>query len=344
LATTETEGVSAGRKLLSAGNRLKLGLFDFNGSNGLSLKMAPNTLEASWDHTLALARRADDMGLELLIPIARWRGLSGEGDPFATSVDTMTWTAGIAAATEQINMVSTLHLPLMHPITAANQGIAVDHIARGRYAFNGVIGWYAPDVVMFGGAMREHDARHRYGAEWLEIVKRIWTEREPFDFAGDHFQLAEVRALPKPWQKPYPLLLNAGNSSAGMDLAAREADINFAHESLEAGAEYVTRARSHARERYNRDLKLLGIGFVVCRKSEAEARQVVDHMLVRGDHTAARSHLTEFGLGSESLSEQILRARARRRQSSARAPTSSSVRPNGWRTDSPRCRASDRTA
>ncbi|MBS1889161.1 MAG: LLM class flavin-dependent oxidoreductase [Actinobacteria bacterium] len=306
--TTAAETVPGGRAMLGAGHRLKLGLFGFNCTNGLSLTTAETGFSASWDETLEIARMADRIGMDLLIPIARWRGLGGDTDPFRHSFETMTWAAGIAAGTERISVVSTLHLPLTHPVAAAKQCVTIDHIAHGRYAFNAVMGWFAPDMTMFGTSMREHDDRYRYGAEWMEIVRRIWTEEEPFDFDGEYFQLSEVQAHPKPWQDQYPMLINAGNSAAGMDFAARDADVNFVHvESLETGRAYIEKARAHARDKYQRELSFMGIGFVVCRESEAEARRVATDIIARGDRAAARSYLTEFGLGSESLSDDFIR-------------------------------------
>jgi dimethylsulfone monooxygenase len=304
----EPAATPAGRSLLNAGNRLKLGLFGFNCSNGLSLTSAETSFDASWDQTLAIARRADEIGMEMLIPIARWRGLGGDTDPFRHSFETMTWAAGIAAATERINVVSTLHLPMIHPVSAAKQCVTIDHIAHGRYAFNAVMGWFAPDMVMFGARMREHDERYRYGAEWMEIVQRLWTEEEPFDFSGDYFELHELQAHPKPFQHPHPLLINAGNSAAGMDFAAHFADVNFVHvETLESGRKYLEKARAHAREHYERSLTFMGIGFVVCRESQAEAERVARYIVERGDRAAARCYLGEFGAHSESLSEEFAR-------------------------------------
>jgi alkanesulfonate monooxygenase SsuD/methylene tetrahydromethanopterin reductase-like flavin-dependent oxidoreductase (luciferase family) len=83
---------------------------------------------------------------------------------------------------------------MTHPVVAAKQCATIDHIAQGRYAFNAVMGWYAPDMKMFGSEMREHDERYRFGAEWIHIVKRLWTESEPFDFSGEYFQLEELQA------------------------------------------------------------------------------------------------------------------------------------------------------
>jgi alkanesulfonate monooxygenase SsuD/methylene tetrahydromethanopterin reductase-like flavin-dependent oxidoreductase (luciferase family) len=303
--------IPGGRGLLDGGNALKLGLFGFNCSNGLSLTLADTTYEATWDHTLAIARRADEMGLEVLIPIARWRGLGGQSDAFGTSFETMTWAAGLAAATQHSTIVSTLHLPMTHPVVAAKQCATIDHIAHGRYAFNAVMGWYAPDMKMFGSEMREHDERYRFGAEWIEIVKRLWTETEPFDHHGEYFQLTELQAQPKPWQEPYPLLINAGNSPAGMDYAAAHADVNFVHvEELEKGRAYMEGARAHARDTYGRDLRFYGIGFVICRETEEEAVAVRKRMIDEADTGAVENYLREYGIGSQSLSEDFIKQQA----------------------------------
>lgn len=294
------------RETLRNGNKLKLGLFGINCSSGLSMTSAPTSYEATWAHSMAICRRADDMGLEFLIPIARWRGLGGETDAFATSFETMTWSAGIAAHTSRSIVVSTLHLPLTHPVTAAKQCATIDHIANGRYALNTVMGWFAPDMVMFGGTMRDHEERYRYGTEWIQLVKRIWTAREPFDFDGEYFQLKDVQSLPKPLQLPHPPLLNAGGSRTGIDFAAREADLSFAVvNDLESGAQSVKSAKKLALETYGRELTMLSNGFVVCRETEAEARAVVEQMVAMGDRVATQNFYREFGLASESLTEEM---------------------------------------
>jgi FMNH2-dependent dimethyl sulfone monooxygenase len=294
------------RETLQDGNKLKLGLFGHNCSSGLSMTKAPTGFEATWNHTLAICQRADRMGLEYLIPIARWRGLGGETNAFGTSFETMTWSAGIAALTQHSTVVSTLHLPLTHPVAAAKQCATLDHIAGGRYAFNAVMGWFGPDMAMFGGKMRDHEERYRYGTEWIQLVKRIWSEHDPFDFDGEFFQLKDVQSLPKPLQDPFPPILNAGGSPTGIDFAAREADINFAVvNDLDAGAKQVESAQKLAGERYGRDLTMMSNGFVVCRETEAEARVVVDQMVEMGDRVATQNFFREFGLGSESLTDEM---------------------------------------
>jgi alkanesulfonate monooxygenase SsuD/methylene tetrahydromethanopterin reductase-like flavin-dependent oxidoreductase (luciferase family) len=295
------------RSLVDGGNRLKLGLFGTNCNNGLSLTMAETGYKATWEHTLAIAQRADRMGFEMLVPIARWRGFDGAGDPFGESFETMAWAAGLASKTERIVPVGTLHVSLMHPVFAAKQCVTIDHLSGGRFALNAVMGWSRQDMQMFGIELLEHDERYRYGSEWLEIVRKVWAEPEEFDFDGEYFQLKAVRGMPKPLQHPYPVILNAGNSAAGMDFAAREADFNFAvTDNLETASTLITKARDHARERYGREhLPLLGTGFMICRDSEEEAVAVAERMIAQGDHEAGRNSLAEFGIGSDSLSAEF---------------------------------------
>jgi FMNH2-dependent dimethyl sulfone monooxygenase len=304
--TTSTGAPLTAREQIRDGNRLKLGLFGHNCSSGLSMTTVPSGYAATWDHTLAICQSADRVGLEFMIPIARWRGMGGETDAFGTSFETMTWSAGIAAHTRHTTVVSTLHLPLTHPVAAAKQCATLDHIAGGRYAFNAVMGWFGPDMVMFGGKMMDHETRYRYGTEWIQLVKRIWAADEPFDFDGEFFQLQEVQSLPKPLQSPYPPILNAGGSPTGVDFAAREADYNFAVvNDLETGAQHVEDAKKLARDKYSRDLTMLSNGFVVCRETEKEARDVVDRMVEMGDRVAATNFMREFGVGSESLTDEM---------------------------------------
>jgi FMNH2-dependent dimethyl sulfone monooxygenase len=306
VSESSTQELRGGRALLSSGNKLKLGLFGINCRNGLNLSTAQTNYKATWEHTLAVSRRADQMGFEMLVPIARWRGFEGASNPFGASFETMTWAAGIASHTKQITPIGTLHLPLMHPVAAAKQCVTIDHLSGGRFAFNAVMGWFAPDMHMFGLEMREHDERYRYGREWMEVARRIWTEPDPFDFDGDYFHLKQVQGEPKPLQDPYPLILNAGGSTAGMDFAAREADFNYAIvEDFESGRAYVDKAKAHARDNYDRDLRLLGNATVICRDTKAEAVRYRDHILEMGDRVAARNSLKEFGIGSESFSEEL---------------------------------------
>jgi FMNH2-dependent dimethyl sulfone monooxygenase len=87
--------------------RMKLGLFGTNCSYGLIMSHAPTTYEATWAHTREIAQRADALGFEALVPIARWRGFGGSTNFNGNCFETYTWAAGLAEATENIGIFAT---------------------------------------------------------------------------------------------------------------------------------------------------------------------------------------------------------------------------------------------
>src|SRR5260370_42636575 len=57
-------------------------------------------------------------------------------------------------------------------------------------------------------------------AELVEIVERLWAEREPIDVDGKYYRIQGRIKAPRPVQQPRPLLVNAGASAAGTQFAA----------------------------------------------------------------------------------------------------------------------------
>jgi dimethylsulfone monooxygenase len=105
--------------------------------------------------------------------------------------------------------------------------VTADHIGHGRFGLNVVSGWNPIEFGMMGVALGDHDGRYDYAEEWLQIVNRIWSEDEPFDFDGHHYKLKAVRGKPKPWWGTRPILVSAGNSETGRTFAANNADCLF---------------------------------------------------------------------------------------------------------------------
>lgn len=208
-------------------NRFKLGLFGMNCSGGLSLTKAPERWDASWDNNVTAARLADEAGLEFLLPIGRWYGYQGETDTQGTTFETLTWASGILASTQEITTFGTLHVAFVNPVFAAKQMVTADHIGHGRFGLNIVSGWNPIEFGMMGITLREHDDRYAYSEEWLEIVKRVWSEPETFDHEGPCFSLKHVLGKPKPYWNTRPILVSAGNSPTGRTFAAKHVDCLF---------------------------------------------------------------------------------------------------------------------
>ena len=145
---------------MHGGNRLQIGLFGANCSSGRSATTVPERWSGSWPDCLRLARVADESGIDFMLPIARWKGYGGDTDFHGASLETMTWAAGLLAATARITVFGTVHTPLFDPLIAAKEFVTADHIGEGRFGVNIVVGWNEGEFEMFGVRQRDHEARY----------------------------------------------------------------------------------------------------------------------------------------------------------------------------------------
>ncbi len=286
--------------------KMKLGVFGSNCSYGVMASLAPSTYEVSWDHTVKIAQQAENLGFEAMVPIARYKGMGGESNFNGENYETHTWAAGLAQATEKIMVFSTIHVPAKHPVVAAKESVTVDHISGGRFGLNLTMGWYAAEMGMFGVKQREHDERYAYGSEWTDILKKLWTIKGEFDYKGKFFDLQHLEAEPKPIQEPYPVLVNAGNSPAGLEFCARECDFNFiAFATPEEAKETAARVRGISRN-HGKNLGILSYGNIISRETEKETQELYKQILDMGDWSVAES--VSKGLGTESGSFEQIKA------------------------------------
>jgi alkanesulfonate monooxygenase SsuD/methylene tetrahydromethanopterin reductase-like flavin-dependent oxidoreductase (luciferase family) len=117
------------------------------------------------------------------------------------------------------------------PAMLAKIAVTVDAVSGGRLDFG--IGAGSRPSVSF--ARREYDANgfgyddatYAVGSleEACQIVRRLWTESEPFDFDGTYHQLKGAFSNPKPVQHPYPPIVIGGRARATLKVVARHAQI-----------------------------------------------------------------------------------------------------------------------
>jgi dimethylsulfone monooxygenase len=266
------------RTRLFNANRFKIGLFAPNCSGG-SAMLEHDLWDASWEHNLAAAQLADAAGLEFLLPVGRWRGTRGyprESEEQGASLETLTWAAGLLAGTREICIFGTVHVTFIHPVFAAKMVVTADHIGRGRFGLNLVSASSPGDFALFGLPFPEHDARYEYIDEWVTLVKRIWSETEPFDFAGRHFTLKDALQKPKPYGGSRPLLVSAANSGTGRAFAARQADCLFLTiiDPNDLASEI---AAVHAAA--GRPVDVFASGHLICRPTRKEAEEYYHYVV-----------------------------------------------------------------
>jgi dimethylsulfone monooxygenase len=271
----------AQRAAMYNANAFKIGFFGANCSSGRSATKVPERWSASWPDCLRLAKLADEAGIDFMLPIGRWKGYGGDTDFHGSTLETVTWAAGLLAATRRITVFGTVHVPLFNPIIAAKEFVTVDHIGEGRFGINLVVGWNEGEFEMFGVTQREHDERYVYAQEWLDVIKRAWSDHGDFDFAGEYLKLKGVRAFPKPFGGTRPIIMNAGRSGAGQGFALKNCDAFFtatvdSRHSIEANAKKVDEIKAAARA-IGREIDVYTVGQVVCRPTQKEADEYYRH-------------------------------------------------------------------
>ncbi|MEU6701276.1 LLM class flavin-dependent oxidoreductase [Pseudonocardia sp. NPDC046786] len=285
--------------------KLKLGIFAANCSGGVVMSHEPTGFRVTWEQQLEIARTADRLGMEAMVPVGRWTGFGGETNFNGVCFETYTWAAGLAQATENIGIFTTTHVPTVHPIVAAKMATTVDHISGGRFGMNLVMGWFNPEMELFGRKQLEHDERYEYGQEWIDFAIELWNEKGTFDHNGTFFQSTGAHAYPKPVQDPRPALLNAGASPRGQEFSAKNVDINLIALPTEEAPDYITGIKRLANDKYERDIDVWTYCLVVCRETEKEAKAAQQAIIDNGDWAGAKNVMDVLGIQSGSFSSQI---------------------------------------
>jgi dimethylsulfone monooxygenase len=309
-ARSRADQLRESRNPLFNDRKLKLGTFCTNLSGGCTMSSIDGILQADWESTVTLARMADAMEFEAIVPVGRWKGFGGATNFNGEGFECFTWAAAMSALTKNSGVFATSHVPTMHPVMAAKQAATIDHIGGGRFTLNVVTGWYRPEIEMFGVPLLEHDTRYDMAIEWIEIIKRLWTSDKEFDFDGKFYQVKNAAIAPKPLQKPHPVVMSAGASPKGRQFAARHADVNFinldAHD-FEGVKARVDASRKTAWDECQREIQVWTNAYIFQGETEAQARAFYDECVFqKGDWEGVENLVSVMGLNSLSIPKEAL--------------------------------------
>ena len=137
-------------------------------------------------------------------------------------------------------------LPLHNPIAVAERYAMLDCMLHGRL-YVGLFRGTPNEYVTFG--TNPGQSRDMF-EEGVRLLKRAWTEPEPFGWEGVHYRYRTVAAWPQPVQTPCPRLLTSAGSPESAIFAARERlDIGFYGLPVEVAAKLADVYREEARRR-----------------------------------------------------------------------------------------------
>ena len=258
--------------LVKSKNKLKLGIFSANCSSGQAITKIDERWDSSWDNNLEQAQLSDAAGLEFQLPIARWIGYGGATNFQNNVLETLTWAAGLLAATKDITIFATTHTGFHNPIIAAKQLATLDQIGHGRAGLNIVCGWNKPEYEALGCTLpNDHETRYRLGQEWFDVVKKCWSDMDgDFDWDGEFFKHKGVHSFPKPVNGTIPIF-NAGGSEQGKSFATRNADYLFTPVIEHEKSRQDIHALSQQAIALGREIGVFALTYVVCRPTQKEA-------------------------------------------------------------------------
>jgi len=215
-----------------------LGMIGVNPPKGASVHVIAGTISPEWiiDH----AREHEAAGYdEVLVGY-----YSSSADGFAVALYA-------AAHTEKLSYLVAHRPGRVAPALMARKIATFDALTRGRLSMHIIIGGSDLDQQSEGDFSPKTE-RYLRGAEYLDIMRRIWTSDHPVDYDGKYYQLKGGSSEVRPFQKPYPRLLFGGSSEAALDMGAQHCDI-FAmfgeplKETAERIADYQRRCHRHGR-------------------------------------------------------------------------------------------------
>ncbi|GMM95062.1 MULTISPECIES: LLM class flavin-dependent oxidoreductase [Microbacterium] len=237
------------------------GLFLPNAAGGWLISDTAPYPPADYDYNKRVARLGEQIGLDFVMAMAKWRGFGGATDHWGETIESVTMMAGIAEATERVKIWATIHANMQNPAFAAKVFATLQQISGGRAGLNIVNGSYADEFEQMGlwDPDMSHDERYRMTEEWTRLVLRLWSEDSVTE-RGEFFTLTDCQSRPRPTTRP--TLISAGRSESGRAFQARYADGAFlGAESLEemAGFSRDVHERAAAEGREVRTYSMLTV-------------------------------------------------------------------------------------
>ncbi|MBD7989622.1 LLM class flavin-dependent oxidoreductase [Ochrobactrum sp. Sa2BUA5] len=243
--------------------QMHLGLFLQGAGHHVSGWRHPDAEAGSenFDLLRRVAKEAEDAKFDMIFLAD---GLTSGVDAHPSMVarfEPLTLLSALAMVTDKIGLAATASTTYGEPYHTARAFASIDHLSHGRAAWNIVTTSYARTANNFSKSHPEHDERYAVAEEFVDVVRGLWDSWDDDAFpkdkengvyadpnkvhvlnhAGKYYSVQGPLNIPRSPQG-HPVLIQAGSSGPGQDLAARIADIVFtAQQSLaEAQAFYAS--------------------------------------------------------------------------------------------------------
>ena len=210
-------------------------------------------------------------------------------------LEPLTLLSALAMMTRHIGLVATASTTYNEPYHIARKFGSLDHISRGRAGWNIVTSWSQAEARNFNREQHlDYEVRYDRAAEFVAVVKGLWdswddnafvhdkasgqfyepSKMHVLDHRGTHFSVRGPLTVARSPQG-YPVMVQAGASEQGQEIAAASADVVFTAQTdlADACAYYAAvKARLPRHGRTADDLLILPGLLPIVGKTEADAR------------------------------------------------------------------------
>ena len=223
-------------------------------------------LRSSWEHCSKIVTVSEKQGFNnILCPSS-----------YQVGQDTLSFVAGCAPITSDINLLAAVRCGEMQPIMLARTIATLDHMLKGRLTVNII----SSD---FPGQTEESTYRYQRSREVVEILKQAWTKNH-INHEGKIYNFKNIDTSPVvPYQTNGPLLYFGGYSPSALELCGEHCDVYLMWpEKKEALADRM-RAVNDVAQKYNRTLDYGLRVHVIVRDTEIEAKEYAEYITSKLD-------------------------------------------------------------
>ena len=165
---------------------------------------------------------------------------------FSTAPDGFQIAAYAAQQTDRLQFLVAHRPGFVAPTLAARQLATLDQFIDGRLAVHVISGGSDAEQQRDGDFLTKSE-RYARTDDYLDVVRKAWTEPAPFDHDGPFYRVRQSFSAVRPVQQPHLPVYFGGSSDEAIDVAVRHADVYALWgETLEQTAETIARVRAAA--------------------------------------------------------------------------------------------------
>jgi alkanesulfonate monooxygenase len=154
----------------------------------------------------------------------------------------------IASVTDRLKLMIAHRPGFTSPTLAARQFATLDQFSRGRAAVHIIAGGNDAELAQDGDHLTK-DERYARTSEYIDILRKEWSDTQPFDYEGKYYKVSNGFGDVKPKQTGGIPIFFGGASQAAIDVAGKHADVYALWgETYEQVSELADRVRSAAAE------------------------------------------------------------------------------------------------